>query len=72
MLYLRRSQINVPRDRPFRETLPALNVAAEGLSKYEKRRFLRKLRTAKVFRLRKVLEVGKREFDRARQLVSNP
>ena len=30
MLYLRRSQINVPRDRPLGKILPALNVAAEG------------------------------------------
>jgi hypothetical protein len=28
-----------PQRPSFRETLPALNVAAEGLSKYEKRRF---------------------------------
>jgi hypothetical protein len=36
--------------RPLiRKTLPALNVAAEGMSKYEKEAFLRKLRTAKGF-----------------------
>ena len=39
MLYLRRSQINVPRDRPFRENLPALKVAAEGLIEIRKEAF---------------------------------
>ena len=62
-----------PRDRPFRETLPALNVAAEGLSKHEKRRFLRKLRTARGFHLRKVAAAGATgDFEPTHELVSNP
>ena len=55
MLYLRRSQINVPRDHPVRETLPALNVAAEGLIETRKEAFLRKLRTAKDFSIEELL-----------------
>ena len=47
MLYLQRSQINVPRDRR-QGTLPALNVAVERLcAVLRKKAFLRKLRTAK-------------------------
>jgi hypothetical protein len=38
-----------PQRPPVRETLPALNVAAEGLIEVRKEAFLRKLRTAKVF-----------------------
>lgn len=49
MLYLRRSQINVPMRPPVRETLPALNVAAEGLIEVRKEAFLRKLGPARGF-----------------------
>lgn len=38
-----------PQRPPVRETLPALNVAAEGLIEVRKEAFLRKLRTAKGF-----------------------
>jgi hypothetical protein len=38
-----------PRRPPVRETLPALNVAAEGLIEVRKEAFLRKLRTANGF-----------------------
>jgi|SoiMethySBSTD1v2_1073268.scaffolds.fasta_scaffold656323_2 hypothetical protein len=45
MLYLQRSQINVPRDRRW-ETLPAPQVAAEGLTEDTKRGVFEKLGVA--------------------------
>jgi hypothetical protein len=42
MLYLRRSQINVPRDRPLGKLSPAPQVAAEGLIEARKEAFFEK------------------------------
>ena len=72
MLYLRRSQINVPRDR-LKGTLPALNVAAEGLIEDTKRGVFEKAQNCK----RCSFEVGCRgmaaeDFERAHRQVSNP
>src|SRR6185503_10545099 len=43
MLYLQRSQINVPRDRPFGKLFPPSSCSRRFARKHEMRRFLKKL-----------------------------
>jgi hypothetical protein len=51
-----------PQRPPVRESLPTLNVAAEGLHEVRKEAFLRKLRTAKGFSFEETLHEAVRDL----------
>ena len=62
-----------PQRPPVRESLPTLNVAAEGLFETRKEAFfLEGLKTAEGFHLRKGYRSDNRRFNLTRRLVSYP